>query len=111
MRRAHYHEPGQVWKLQVVAVAALADEQAVVFQALLGARGAEARRRRIELDLQEETPAFFACLQPANSAGATPAAPHRHARSAGIARGSGPPSRARSDSSPSCRRTGACRGR
>ena len=52
MRRAHHHQPRETRKLQVVAIAAFADEEAVVLQALLGARGAEARRRRIELDLE-----------------------------------------------------------
>ena len=46
------HQPRLAGKLAVVAEQAFAEQQAVVLEALLRARGAEARRRRIELDLQ-----------------------------------------------------------
>ena len=52
MRRAHQHQPALVRQLQVVAVATLAGEEALILQPLLRARGAEACRRRIELHLQ-----------------------------------------------------------
>jgi len=52
MRRAHHHQPRETRKFQVIAIAALADQEPIVLDALLGTRGAEARRRRIELDLQ-----------------------------------------------------------
>jgi len=52
MRRAHHHQPRETRKFQVIAIAALADQEPIVLDALLRTRGAEARRRRIELDLQ-----------------------------------------------------------
>jgi hypothetical protein len=52
VRRAHEHEPRLAGKLAVVAVETAADEQPLVLEPLLRARRAEARGRRIELDLQ-----------------------------------------------------------
>src|SRR5947199_3228800 len=52
VRRTHEHEPALARELQVVAIAPLAGEKALAFEPLLRARRAEARRRRIELDLQ-----------------------------------------------------------
>src|SRR3954467_6013359 len=52
MRRAHEHQPALPRKLEVVAIAPLAGEKALVFEPLLGARRAKARGCRIELDLQ-----------------------------------------------------------
>src|SRR5438093_8124706 len=52
MRRAHQNEPALPRKLEVVAIAPLAGEKPLVFEPLLRARRAEARRRRIELHLQ-----------------------------------------------------------
>ena len=52
MRRADDDQPGEVRELEIGAIAPLADEEPVVLQALLRARGAEARRGWIELDLQ-----------------------------------------------------------
>src|SRR5690242_12065266 len=51
-RRAHEHEPALARKVEVVAIATLAGEEALVLEPFLGARSAEARRGRIELHLQ-----------------------------------------------------------
>ncbi len=52
VRRSHDHQPGEPRELAVVAIEPLAGEETVVFDALLRARRAEARRRGIELNLQ-----------------------------------------------------------
>src|SRR5262245_22278814 len=52
VRRAQHHEPCLAGKLAVVAKEPLASEEPVIFETLLRARRAKARRRGIELDLQ-----------------------------------------------------------
>jgi hypothetical protein len=52
MRRAQKDQPCLPGKLAVVAKEPFAGEEAVVFETLLGARRAKARRRGIELHLQ-----------------------------------------------------------
>ncbi len=62
VRRAHEDEPRRVRKRAVVAEYTLPLQEAIVLQALLGARGAEACGRRIELDVQvgDAHPEYYA---------------------------------------------------
>jgi hypothetical protein len=58
VRRANQHHPCLAREDPVVAEEAFSEEEPVVLEALLRARGAEPGRRRVELDLQGSTPIY-----------------------------------------------------